>query len=363
MKNDLERRWRDLLLGHTKGPLASVSKAFLRLCSWPYRAVVAARNRAFDQGLLTSHKVPNALVISVGNIVAGGTGKTPFTLLLAQELSDLSLAILSRGYHSPSETYEDSTVLSRGFGPEYGSEICGDEPFLLASRLPQVSVIVGQNRLRSAEIATQAGANVLILDDGMQHRRVKRDVEIVILDADDPFGLGYHLPRGFLRESSHALERADLIVVNHVSDNFSQVCEKIKNYTNAPIIGTQVVVLGNPVQGCKVGLFCGIANPERFRQTVQSLGASVVEEWLLPDHASVNQTELHVFVETCRQKGVDCLVCTEKDHVKLSRDLKPSLPIHCIKIGLEIVCNQETWITFLRDVRSAASSKKAPNNK
>ncbi|MGE5196002.1 MAG: tetraacyldisaccharide 4'-kinase, partial [Anaerolineae bacterium] len=168
---------------------------FLYLCSRLYAGAGFLRNLAYDKKWLKDTSV-DAVVISIGNIVSGGTGKTPFIHHLAKELEGFcKLAILSRGYRSKMEHAPSPQKLDRQKG---GAEEWGDEPCWLAAQLPDVDVWVGKRRSLSAALASSQGAQVILLDDGMQYRHLKRDIEIALIDACDPFGKGYFLPRGYL---------------------------------------------------------------------------------------------------------------------------------------------------------------------
>ncbi len=258
--------------------------------SWLFHLGITARNWAFDHGWLRRYYPPIPAVISVGNIVAGGTGKTPTVEMIAREfVPEYSLAILSRGYRSPAEKQDESTILSKGMGPkgmrqDSGADLCGDEPYLLSVRLPEALVIVGKNRRESSKLAARNGAQIIILDDGMQHRSLARDFEVVVMHGEDLFGGGYFLPRGFLREGKNSLERSDLIIINHIHDrdHFCSLKKEIIPYTAAPVIGTQMIVKQmksltgalfncSAMQGKRAGVFCGIANPDSFKNSLKNL--------------------------------------------------------------------------------------------
>ncbi len=359
MLKGLEKHWRDVVLGNNQGRLSSLTRGFLQALSWPYQLVTSVRNAAYDRGIFSSHTV-EIPIISVGNIVAGGTGKTPLILKLAEHFSDQPVAVLSRGYRSAAERSKAPIFLSRGHGPLYGPEQCGDEPFLISSRLPKVLVIVGRDRIQAAHMAAEAGAKLILLDDGMQHRRLKRDLEIVVVDANDPFGLNYLLPRGFLREGLKGLQRAHMVVLNHVKndESFALLQHQLRQYTDAQVVGTQVQVTaiqtlhGQPVKnlrGKKVALFCGIAKPEKFRATVEDQGALIIDELATADHHLLPPKALVAFSERSRQRGAEMLLCTEKDKVKLPDSVDTSLPIAWVKVDLTIAYGHDVWQGVRRD--------------
>jgi len=272
------------------------------------------------------------------------------------------VGILSRGYRSPAEKLPIPVVLSKGEGPMQSASFCGDEPFLLAQNLPKAFVVVGRNRHKASDIAARAGAQVLLLDDGMQHRRLARDFEVVVVDAMDPFGQGHYLPRGFLREGAHSLSRANLIILNHISDNeaFEKTKALVVRYSNAIVVGTRTEVAGiesfgesvSSVSGKKVGIFCGIAHPEYFQKTVLQEKAEIVGSIFASDHEGLDSSILEAFALQCKEKGAEMLLCTEKDKVKIQDIQKLALPIAWIKMRLKLVEGAEEWQQFINRIKT-----------
>lgn len=273
------------------------------------------RHFAYDKGLFHSEKPPLP-VISVGNIQVGGTGKTPFVHLLAERLSKtLKVAIASRGYRSAAEQLKEPLLVS----PDFDAAICGDEPLLLARKLPQVEVFVGPDRVASAKLAKSRGAELLILDDGMQHRRIGRDLDIALVSADDPFG-------GLLRDRPKRLRQVDLIACIGIRDeaHFSLFKEKMARFSSAPVVGLKRTLKnGSAIAHKRVALFCAIARPESFVKSVEELGCEIVYKAFLPDHRRLSNWES--FVHKAQESGAELLICTEKDAVKLPHS--PFLPI------------------------------------
>ncbi len=260
---------------------------YLAPISWLYAFAVFCRNQFYDLGLLPIHKV-DRVVVSVGNIVAGGTGKTPFVLMLAKAFHHRKVALLSRGY----------------------GEVA-DEALLLAKRLPHVEVLVGKDRVA---LAKRAQADLLILDDGFQYRRLARDFDIVLMHSRQE----HYLPWGFLRESPKRLKGVDLIHPNEL-----KLCVNRILTLNGEEIPS--------IRGWKVAIFCGIARPERFKKTVVALGAEIVNETYFADHERADLAQL--------PKDVP-LLCTEKDFVKLP---KTHLPIYYLEMEMEWVGSQDKW--------------------
>lgn len=355
----LELYFLSVIKGTRRGFLAALMRVFLLILSGLYQVGIAIRNWLFDHGWLRSYIPPVPLVISIGNITVGGTGKTPVTQMFASELAGLTtLAILSRGYRSQAENFSIPLLLHKQKGLLHPASLCGDEPALLAHNFPQAMVIVGKDRYQSSKVAARMGARALILDDGMQHRGIARDLEVVVIDQQDPFGQGYFLPRGLLREGPHSLRRADLIIINHAQDQ--EVSENLKRqisrYSSAPFIRTCMEVIGvfdlknKPLEiqkGCLVGIFSGIARPEYFKKTVEQLGAIVVNEFSFPDHDVLNLDRLTIYSKESQVKGASFLLCTEKDRVKLIDNVSLSLSIGWIKTRLKIIEGQEHWQTVI----------------
>ena len=341
-----------------RGLFALLFRFILRLLSFPFCWMVAARNFAYDHGWLPIYTPPVPLVISIGNLVAGGVGKTPVTLMIAEIFyPDFPLAILTRGYRSEAEKLSTPTLLCRAQGPIHPASFAGDEPFLIAENLPKAIVIVGKNRCESSRLAAKMGAKLLLLDDGMQHRRVQRDQEVVVIDLNDPWGLNAFLPRGLLREGKNGLKRADLIIVNHAEDTkaLQKLKIEISKLTSAPIVGTSVDVIGVfdlenralDLKGCKVALFCGLAHPEYFVKTAETLGIERVKELFVSDHEGLSLEKLLAFSKKARHSQAKYLLCTEKDKVKLSSTTDELLPIAWVKMKLRIVEGKSHFDAFV----------------
>lgn len=354
----------EIIQGRKTGFIATVLKGFLKFCSFFYLIGIKIRAFFYKIGVVKTYRPHGPVLISIGNIVAGGTGKTPSTLMLAQAFyPDTKIGILSRGYRSSAEKQEEPVCLSRGEGALHSVLHCGDEPCLLVDNLPKALAYVGRNRARAAQLAAEAGAQLIIIDDGMQHHKLERDFEVVVLDSRDPFGQGHFLPRGLLRDQPESLAKADLIILNH-SDSDAQyqaVKQEIARYTDAPTIGTKlrvVRVVGfegkaiDSIAGKKVGLFCSIARPEYFEETVKSLGAEIVNRYIIPDHQMFDLAKLKEFAQESLAKGAELLICTEKDKVKLLGNLSGSISVAWVQIRLAITQDQPHWDTFIAKVRN-----------
>ena len=317
-------------------------RPLLRALSYLYRTGITLRNVAYDLGLLKAHDV-QIPVVSIGNIIAGGTGKTPFVKFLAEELSKkFKIAIVSRGYRSKIEQTNQVFQVN----PEMDASSCGDEPYWLARDLPQVQVWVGKSRVNSAKSAKENGAEMVLMDDGMQHRSLKRDIEIVLVDGEDPFGKGFFLPRGLLRDSPARLKKADCIVV--IGPSTKTFEQELRHFTQAPIVFAERVT-NVSLKGKKVAVFCAIGKPQNFLQSVREAGGEVVASFFKPDHDPFYPEELQKFAEECH---ADVLVCTEKDQVKLPKDFKCRLPISVLTSHLKISGNETAWQELLNNIQS-----------
>ncbi len=278
----------------------------MQLVSFCYQQVVALRNGLFDQGFLPIYHSTKP-VVSIGNIAAGGTGKTSLTELIARKVGR-PVAILERGYKS-AVTLDEPFIVT--------SPLEGDEAFMLASKLPFAKVIVGKKRVESAKFAETLDVDYILMDDGMQHRYLHRDIEIVVL----------HREGGFLRESLTSLIRADYVVINGVRKE--EEVAFLQKYTDAPLIGVAYEVLnGEEFCNRKVSAFCGIGKPEPFYALLEEMGCHIVTKKTLSDHAKFEGVE--EFIEEALEKGAEKIVCTEKDFIKLSAGVSP------LKVALKV---------------------------
>ena len=310
----------DWIEGRRKGAF------FLYPFSLLWALFVHCKNWLYDHRFLRPKRVFRA-VVSVGNIVAGGTGKTPLTLLLAQTFSKRRVAILSRG------------------GGAQGS--LADEPALLAKRCPGAEVYLGKDRRVSAERAIFDERELLILDDGFQHRKLARDFDLVLILTKDQSCLTQeYLPRGYLRDSPSRLKGASAIFLNPIESSEELEAWRGKLPPNVPLIGVRLEVsriVGGPLSKVPVGLFCGIARPESFKKTVRDLGALLVDELILADHEGLSGQDLNSFAIHAKSLGAKALVCTEKDFVKLPDSYLLELPVIYLEMELKITAGHQNW--------------------
>lgn len=315
---------------------------FSHLYGWIHEA----RARLYHSGWLTSHRLPHP-VVSVGNLTFGGTGKTPFVEFLARRLrfEGWRPAILSRGYGRASRGV---VVVSEGAGPLVDAVLGGDEPVALARRLPGVLVVVAEHRVEAARIADLLGANLFILDDGFQHLAVHRDVNLLLLDAGDPFGGGRLPPRGRLREPLSAIERADAIVFTRVDRTPpAPTAVRLVSVRNpeAPIFTARIRPTGlwdengapvppDALEPRRLLSVSGIANPDSFAATLAELDLAPEESLHFRDHRRYTTRDLERIDSAADRTGSSWVVTTEKDAVKLSGRLR--VPLVTARLAVEV---------------------------
>ncbi|QVL57519.1 MAG: tetraacyldisaccharide 4'-kinase [Simkaniaceae bacterium] len=353
----------DVIEGRRKGVFV---KGALLAMSGVFEMGVKLRNLAFDRHWFKETKV-DIPVISIGNIIAGGTGKTAFIQRLAKDLrSKGKVSILSRGYRSEIEKVGGSLHLIEQ--SRITPEVCGDEAYLLFKSLPDAVLFVGKDRVLNAQRAVYHEADLILLDDGMQYRSLHRNLEIVMLHGDDLYGRGFFLPRGYLRDSPKRLESADAIIVNHIQDlnHFHEMEKEIGAWTKAPVIGTRMVPeeietsCGERLPDLKdrrIGVFCGLGKPDSFFKTLSEIGGEIVEKWILPDHIGPTEEELTHFADRCAERGCDIIVCSEKDWVKLPLDLDLPMTLGYLKADLKVVTGKEQYEELLQTIQTLLPKK------
>jgi len=319
--------------------------------SFLYGLVMRARKGLYRAGLKPSYRA-SVPVISVGNIVIGGTGKTPMVDFLIRHISGLGVrcAVVSRGYGG-SYSQEVARVFDADGTTKMTAAESGDEPYLLARRNPGVPVYVARKRKLGVQAAERDGAQLILLDDGFQHLAVQRDVDIVLLDSKRPFGNGRMLPAGILREPLSALQRADLVVMTRSGPGVRSLlhndvpvmsCSHRSDKTLTTLSGEFVSEADYQGKSCLA--FAGIARPEEFFLSLQTFGFRRVEGIPLTDHQEYNQDTLNHLLGLCHNH--DLLITTEKDAVKLS---DVDFPKPCYQIGVELVFDDISPLVALLD--------------
>lgn len=379
----------EVVFGRARGFRAWMLCCVLRFASLFFYLLVKTRLFLFRSHLKTVHYL-GTFVVSVGNITAGGTGKTPVVELLSKTLAarGRKCAILTRGYKSADldtpQVWLDGAgrrvknlpkIASDGVTRYLGPLHAGDEPFMLARNLDGVSVLVDKDRVKSGIFAIeQLGCNTLILDDGMQYMKLRHEIDIVLVDCGFPFGTGSLLPRGTMREPRTSLKRASYIILtksggkpqdeliatirkyNKVADII--VCNHAPSHLENIFTGERKEL--DFLNGKYVACMSGIARPESFEGLVEALGANVEIRRRYPDHYWFDQEDLETFVERCADRAVDLIVTTEKDAVRFLKPGEMEVPIYFLRIHIDIEQGQEHWDRMIDRICAISEPKPKP---
>jgi tetraacyldisaccharide 4'-kinase len=369
-------RWGRWLRAWREGRAGPLARA-LTPAAWAYRGGLILREAAYGRGWLARGRL-TCPVVSVGNLTLGGTGKTPAVEMVARWLTEdgRRVAIVSRGYgRRPGAPVE---LVSDGNGPRLPAERAGDEPLLLARRLPGVSVVVGADRLLAGQWAVaHLHPDVVLLDDGFQQRRLLKDVEIVCLDARMPCGPGGLFPQGTLREPPSVLRRAHLLLVTggDAARNLAGLREEIRQHAGpAPCLAADYAAEGleelrsgvlhsvAALRGRAVLAFAGIAAPERLAETLLAHGALVRDLVGFPDHHAYQPRDLDAVARRARAVGAGLLVTTEKDAVRLGLPSAPGDARDSALARQVVDALPPTWALRVR-LEPTASGSRAPREK
>lgn len=329
---------RAVIRGERRGPLAALARAGLLAASWPYGLAVWWRNRGFDRGSRAIHRA-SAPVVSVGNLSLGGTGKTPAVEYVARFYRELGVQV---------------AILSRGYGAEAGPN---DEAMVLEENLPDVPHLQGADRSALADAAVEElEAELLVLDDGFQHRRLHRDLDIVLIDATSPPHRDWLFPRGTLREPTSSLKRAGAILLTRCDQVSESEVNAIRDWLmvkapGIPVATTEHRPTANELKGATVGAFCGIGNPAAFKRTLESLGATVAEFRTFPDHHSYTREDVDELRRWANGLPPGAAVATtQKDHVKLRIAELGGRPLHTVRIEMAFATGEAEFQAVLRRV-------------
>jgi len=320
-----EGYFRALLNGERDGVADRLLLAALMPAGWAYGLAMGLRARLYAAGLLPSHRLPRP-VVSVGNLTMGGTGKTPATAWLARYFlaRGKRVAVLTRGYGSSAG--REPAVVSDGERLFLSPAEAGDEPCLLARTVPGLLVVVGRDRYRAGLLALeQLAPDLFLLDDGFQHLRLARDLNLLLLDSRRPFGSGRVFPAGLLREPMTAVRRSDLVLCTRWQSGLPLPDVPGRTvYRSAHLLETALPLgSGEPVPlaslaGGRGLAFAGIADPEFFFAGLTGAGLSLVEGVPLPDHVPYGVERVAELQQRAERAGADFLITTEKDAVKLA---------------------------------------------
>ncbi len=343
--------FRDLVSGRRRGILPALARFGLHLIEVPYTLAVQWRNRRYDTGAAFTHWLP-VPVVSVGNITLGGTGKTPMVAWVAQwyRRYGIRVAIVSRGYAAP-------------------KGVPNDEALELGRYLPDVPHLQQADRLAAALAAIRDHqAQIIILDDGFQHRRLHRDLDLVLIDALEPFGFDHVFPRGMLREPVSELRRADVVVLSRAEllerDEREEIRRRVLRH-NSRVVWAETTHAPQYLVNYRgereairllrrqpVAAFCGIGNPAAFRFTLESCGYRVIAFQEFPDHHPYTPADFERLAQWAKSLNVKALLCTQKDLVKIPLEQVGDRPLWAIAVEIEIVRGSHELETKLQSLLS-----------
>ena len=341
--------FRDLASGRRRGVGATLARSVLRLAEVPYTSAVRWRNRRYDRGRAAVHRV-GVPVVSVGNLTLGGTGKTPLVNWLVRRLAERGLRV---------------AIVSRGYGTSAGR--VNDEALELAQSLPGVPHVQDPDRVAAARRAIDESAcQVIVLDDGFQHRRLARDLDIVLLDATEPFGFEHLFPRGTLREPLAGLARAGVVCLSRADLLDRAGRERIRRRVvelapqavwceaaHAPRELRSAAGAIEPLAalaGRRLAAFCGIGNPAAFRHSLVAAGGNVVSWREFPDHHPYDAADRAELDRAVAASDAELVVCTAKDLVKLPVDELGGRPLWALAIEIEMLAGGEALNAALNQI-------------
>jgi tetraacyldisaccharide 4'-kinase len=342
-----ETAYLEIVSGHRGGVAAGAARLGLRMCEPFYGAAIVTRNALFDAGLKRSVPV-SVPVISVGNVTTGGTGKTPVVAAVVKALQALGVR---------------TGIASRGYGRL--DAVGNDELRVLGLLCPGAPHRQDRDRVAAAKALVEADrCNAIVLDDGFQHRRLARDLDIVLIDATQPWGYGHLLPRGLLREPVSALKRAGIVVITRAdsvqASEVESIRKRVSHETSAPIVVSRFAATGvvdsagqkgavAELRGQRTVAFCGIGNPGAFATTVRSLGVMLDEEPIaFADHHAYTDIDLERIRIAAGQSAAQTVLCTLKDLVKIPVEKAATLGIRAVEIELEVLEGAKQWEAAMR---------------
>ncbi len=346
MSEKIRRYFYSLMIDEASGPAAAALKLLLYGLSFDYASVLSLMKFLLKRGIIRSYR-PKCKVISVGNITLGGTGKTPLTIGIARKFKEKGKKVV---------------ILTRGYMKDRNTGVA-DEAEVFKSLLNGVPVIVGRDRIASAmEAEKKYAPDVILLDDGFQHWRLERDIDLVSVSADNPFGNGKLLPRGILREPVSALKRADIIVVTKVlpeeaSQGRAEILkDRIKSINPGVSIfsasyrpqrlydaegGSEAAI--DCLNNKSVALLCAIGDPASFEDTVVSLGANIAAAYFFMDHHIFTSRQIEKIIGECKAKRIDTIVTTEKDlpRIRQARAAYQGSGVRILALAVEMKIDNE----------------------
>jgi len=354
-----------------------------RLCGFPltyllwmisiiYSCGIRLRGCLYKNGLFKTKQLP-CKVISIGNITVGGTGKTPMSMFVAETIQQLGyqVAVISRGYKGGAE--KTGGIVSDGRSVFMTPDQAGDEPYLMATKLKNIPVLVGKDRFQAGHQAVDKfQSNVIVLDDAFQHLRLKRNLNLLLFDCASPFGNRYLIPRGPLREPLSALLRADAFILTRSDKPKSHLLDRLHHMDHLPVFKSfhepylykavaetsgdrqpslhhLTSVDGKHIEKQNVFAFSGIASHEDFLKTIDFFDCNVVGHLKFPDHHRYRNQDLKKICHMSSNAAASILLTTEKDYVRITDRFLP-LSLDLVVVGIKTAFGPDTkpFIDFLR---------------
>lgn len=365
-----QQAYRNLISGRSTGLSAALLRSFMGVAATGYSLVVRLHNFLYSKRWLKIHTA-DVPVISIGNITTGGTGKTPLVIWICNTIYQISnikyqkcgVAILTRGY----KTTRNLKLKTQNYV---------DEPAVLAENCPQAKVIVNPSRAEAAaEAVDKFGAKVLIMDDGFQHRRLHRDLDIVTIDATCPFGYGKLLPAGLLREPVACLKHADAVVLTRC-DQISEselsrierelrlinpdmiIARSIHNPTCAKSVTGETITI-EQLKSRKIFAFCGIGNPDAFLNTIRNTGANLVGSKIYNDHYHYTDGDIDDIYGQANHLGADLILSTQKDYTHSAiRHAQYEIPFAYLAVEIKFTSGEDKLKQLIKDVLAGKIHKK-----
>ncbi len=370
----------EVILEERRGKRAAIVRGLLLALSRVFQVAIKVRRFLYNSRILRDSTL-GVQVIAIGNLTVGGTGKTPVVEKFARELRDQgrNVAILSRGYRSKPVPFhqwllnklflrDDTTpprVVSDGKSLLLDSEMAGDEPYMLASNLKDVVVLVDKDRVKSGRFAIEKfGCDTLLLDDGFQYWKLRgRRQDIVLVDCQQPFGNERLLPRGTLREPPSHLARANTIFITKSDGNTAELRRRIAQHN--PVAGI-IECIHHPlymedvftgqrinleaIKGRRVASLSGIAQPESFEQSLVKIGADLVYSKRFADHHRFSQQEVINAINRSKKRSAEAIITTQKDAVRFPKIDRRDLPIYFMRVEIKILTGANDFQDCVRKI-------------
>jgi len=337
-----------------------LKRALIWLPAKLYELAVRLRVAAYETEYRTPQRL-EAAVIAVGNLTLGGTGKTPMVEYIARYLrsEDHRVAILTRGYGRASDGMRTLNAPTASSHPESEPATqapsfreVGDEPLMLARALPDVPIIIHKDRVQAGRWAVEAtGANVLVLDDAYQHLRLARDLNILLIDASDPFGGFEMAPLGRLREPLYGIKRADVVIITRADRPFDQAQTQalVRRFCGGDVpliyitsgitrlrhLETGAIYELDEFAGWNAAVLCAIGNPHAFAEDILQAGINIVSESFFRDHHPFTQADLDSATAEARRAAADMIITTEKDAMRLEGLSYGDVPVYAAQMEIQ----------------------------